>query len=223
MRWKLNKTFKHNLVQPIKLTQTNIDGKRFYVLPNGEKYKSVTTILGERLDKSALHKWRKRVGEQEAQKIANLAAIKGTAVHGICERYVLNEENIYKDVKSLYIDAFQPLKQILDRHVNNIYGIELPLYSKVLAAAGKTDLVAQFNGVNSVIDFKTSKRIKKEEWIEGYFLQSTIYSMMFERLYKVEVPQIVIIITVEDESQPQVFIKNRSDYVERVIEVFTGE
>lgn len=214
------KKFKHNLVQPIKLTQTNIDGKRYYLLPNGEKYKSVTTILGEKLDKSALHKWRKRVGEQEAQKIANMAAIKGTAVHGICERYVLNEENIYKDVKSLYIDAFQPLKAVLDRHVNNIYGIELPLYSKLLQAAGKTDLVCQFNGINSIVDFKTSKRLKKEEWIEGYFLQSTIYSMMFEWHYKVEIPQIVIIITVEDETQPQIFIKDRGQFVDRVLEVF---
>ena len=70
------------------------------------------------------------------------------------------------------------------------------------------------------LDFKTSKKPKKEEWIENYFLQSTVYSMMFEWTYKIAVPQIAIIITVDDERTPQTFVVERSKYVNKVLEVF---
>jgi len=99
-------------------------------------------------------------------------------------------------------------------------GIELPLYSKSLGCAGRTDLVAEYDGVLSIIDFKTSRKPKKEEWIESYFLQSTVYSMMFEWTYKIAVPRIAIIITVDDEKTPQTFVMERSKYVERVLEIF---
>jgi genome maintenance exonuclease 1 len=111
---------------------------------------------------------------------------------------------------------------VLDNHVDNILGVELPLYSKALGCAGRTDLVAEYDGKVSIIDFKTSKRLKKKDWIENYFLQSTVYSMMFERFYSISVPQIVIVITVDDELEAQKFVMERSQYVNKVIELFTG-
>ena len=117
------------------------------------------------------------------------------------------------------VESFMPIKQILDQHVDNIYGIELPLYSRILGCAGRTDLVAEYDGIPSIIDFKTSRKLKKQAWIEGYFLQSTIYSMMFERIYKIEIPQIAIIITVDNEKTPQTFVMERSKFVNRVLEV----
>jgi genome maintenance exonuclease 1 len=108
-----------------------------------------------------------------------------------------------------------------DKHVDNILGIELPLYSTVLKTAGRCDLIAEFDGVPSIIDFKTSRRLKKEEWIESYFLQTTVYSMMFEYMYKIEIPQIAILIAVDHE-EPQLFVKDRGEYVNRVIEIFTA-
>jgi genome maintenance exonuclease 1 len=214
------KIFKHSLVEPFTLSQQTIDGKRFYVLPEGIKLKSVTTVLSEKTDKTALFEWRKRVGNEEANKISVQAGRRGTSVHGIAERYVLNEENYYKKEVPANIDSFKKIKPIIDKNVDNIYGIELALFSKTLKAAGKTDLVAHYNGVPSIIDFKTSLKLKKEEWIENYFLQSTTYSMMFESLYKIQIPQIVIIIAVDHES-PQVFVKERKQYVNKVIEIFT--
>jgi genome maintenance exonuclease 1 len=214
------KIFKHSLVEPFTLSQQTIDGKRFYVLPEGIKLKSVTTVLSEKTDKTALFEWRKRVGNEEANKISVRAGRRGTSVHGIAERYVLNEENYYKKEVPANIDSFKQIKPIIDKNVDNIYGIELALFSKTLKAAGKTDLVAHYNGVPSIIDFKTSLKLKKEEWIENYFLQSTTYSMMFESLYKIQIPQIVIIIAVDHES-PQVFVKERKQYVNKVIEIFT--
>jgi genome maintenance exonuclease 1 len=218
----LRKIFKHNFVPTAELTTETIDGQRHYVLPDGvTKLKSVTTIIGEKTDKTALMEWRKRVGEAEAQKISVQAARRGTAIHSIAERYVLNEDKFYGEKEMpINIESFKPIKEILDNHVDNILGVEIPLYSKALGCAGRTDLIAEYDGKLSVIDFKTSKRLKKAEWIENYFIQATVYSMMFEWTYKFAVPQIVIIIAVDDEKTPQVFKLERSQYVDRVLEIF---
>lgn len=217
----MRKLFKHNLVKEVELTTENIEGKRHYVLPDGRKFRSVTTVLSDKLDKTALIEWRKKVGEEEAQKISTQAARRGTAVHSIAERYVLNEEDYIRDSMPSGIDSFNSLKTLLDRHVDNILGVETPLYSVALNTAGRCDLIAEFDGVPSVIDFKTSRGLKKEDWIESYFLQTTCYSMMFERLYNITIPQIAIMIAVDHE-EPQLFVKDRSKYVNRVLEVFTG-
>lgn len=217
----MHKTFKHNFVPFVELTTENINGKRHYVLPDGAtKLKSVTTILSEKLDKTALLEWRKKIGEEEANKISTQAARRGTSIHKIAENYLLNEENFRGKEMPVNIYTFMTgIKPLLDKHVDNIFGIELPLYSKALRCAGRTDLIAEFDGTLSVIDFKTSLRPKKEEWIENYFLQSTVYSMMFEWMYKIAVPQIAILIAV-DNDEPQKFVMDRGKYVDRVLEIF---
>jgi genome maintenance exonuclease 1 len=215
------KKFKHNFVPFVELTTETINGQRHYVLPDGvTKLKSVTTIISEQSDKTALYEWRKKVGEEEANRISTQAARRGTSIHKIAERYVLNEENIYKDEMPINVETFQSIQNILDEHVDNILGVELPLYSKVLRCAGRTDLVAEYDGVASIIDFKTSRKLKKAEWIENYFLQSAVYAMMFEWTYKIAVPQFVIIIAVDGEKTPQTFVMERSKFVDRVLEVF---
>lgn len=216
------KTFKHILVPKAELETVTINGKRHYALPDGTHLKSVTTVLSEKLDKTALLEWKKRVGEEEAQRISTQAARRGTAVHTLAENYVLNQENyIPPNTMPINIESFKPIKKALDNHVDNVLGVELPLWSKALGCAGRTDLVAEYDNRVSIIDFKTSRRLKKEDWIESYFLQSTIYSMMFERIYSIAVPQIVIVLTVDDEMDAQIFIKDRSKYVNRAIEVLT--
>ena len=216
----MRKTFNYNLVPFVKLITETIDGQRYYVLPDGlTKLKSVTTILSEKLDKTALLEWRAKVGEEKARKISTQAARRGTAIHQIAERYVLNEENFYLNEMPVNIESFQPIKQVLDNHVDNIFGIELPLYSKILGCAGKTDLVAEYNGIPSIVDFKTSTKLKKAEWIENYFLQSTIYSLMFEKHYDIKIPQIVIIVTVDNEKTPQTFVMKRNQFENKALEI----
>lgn len=217
----MRKTFKHNLVAEVDITTEEIDGKRFYVLPDGSKFRSVTGVLSEKLDKTHIEQWIARVGVEEANKIKTQAANRGTAVHALAEKYVLNEEDYKKGAMPSCLDSFNSMKQILDANVDNILGIELPLYSRVLKTAGRTDLVAEYKGVPSIIDFKTSRKLKREDWIESYFLQSTCYAMMFTWIYKINIPQIVILIAVDNEPA-QVFVKQTSFYVDRVLEVFTG-
>ena len=171
----MRKIFKHNFVPKFDIKSETIDGKRFYILPDGTtKVKSVTTIISDASDKTALLEWKKRVGEKEAQRISTQATRRGTSVHSIAERYVLNEDNYIKAENPFGFESFKHIKNVLDESVDNILGVELGLFSKTLKTAGRTDLVAEYEGVPSIIDFKTSKKIKKEEWIENYFLQSTV-------------------------------------------------
>lgn len=215
----MQKTFKHNFVAEVDIDTTYEDGKRFYVLPNGNRYRSVTTVISDKSDKSFLEEWKKRVGAEEAQKISTQASRRGTAVHTIAENYILNQS--YKDgVIPSNLDAFNTLKPFLDENVDNILGIELPLYSNFLRAAGRTDLVAEYKGVPSIIDYKTSRKNKKEEWIQNYFIQSSCYAIMFEWIYKIKIPQIVIMIAVDNEPA-QIFIKDKVDYIDTVYEMFT--
>jgi len=142
-------------------------------------------------------------------------------VHKTAKRYVLNEKDIYKDQMPSNVETLQPIKLALDEHVDNIMGIELPLYSKALGCAGRTDLIAEYDGVVSIIDYKTSRKEKKLEWIESYIIQTTIYAMMFERMYRIAVPQIAIIVSVDNEKTPQTFVLERDLYVDRVLKLFT--
>ena len=215
----MRKIFKHNLVDYIDLGEEYIGGKRHYILPDGTKYKSVTTILSERTDKTFLDDWRKRVGNEEADKIIRQAGKRGYSFHKLCENYLTNIEDYKKDNMPLDLLAFSSFKKILDVSVDNVRGIELPLHSHTLKTAGRTDLVANFGGKLSIIDFKTSKKIKKEEWIQNYFIQATCYAIMFEEIYEKRIKQLAIIISVDHE-ETQLFVKNTEDYYDQVFDIF---
>ena len=213
------KIFEHAFFPKIELERVVIDGARHYVTPEGKKYKSVTTILSERTDKTHLLEWRKRVGEAEATKISVQAANRGTAIHNIAEQYLLNETNYPKGVMPANIDTFKKLRPLIDKHIGRIYGLEHFMYSDELKTAGATDCIAEFDGVMSIIDFKTSTKLKKEEWIQNYFLQATAYALMTEERHNVEVPPIAIMIAVDHE-EPQLFVKPKSEFISKVREIF---
>jgi len=215
----MRKIFEHEFFTPFKLERVVIDGKRHYLTPDGNKYKSVTTILDQKTDKTALYEWRKRVGETEANKISVQAANRGTAIHNICEHYLLNNTNYPAGVMPANVDTFKKLRPIIDEHIGKIYGLEYYLYSHTLKTAGATDCIGEFDGINSIIDFKTSRKPKKEEWIENYFLQATCYAMMAEERLPLVIPQIVIMIAVDHE-EPQVFVKPKSEFISKVCELF---
>lgn len=211
------KTFKYlsNMPEMKSLAVEEIGGKRHYVSPNGIKLPSMTTVLGH-FKKAQIIEWRNRVGSKTADEISNRAAVRGTKFHSLLEGYLKNEQNIFEDVMPDMRQAFSDIRSTVDK-IDNIHYIEAPLYSEVLGVAGRTDVIAEFDQVPSIIDFKTSRREKREEWIENYFEQGTGYSLMYEELTGIQINQIVIIISVDGLEQPQVFVKDRIDYVDSLI------
>jgi len=184
---------KHNFPQ---LLQENADGRRVYVAPNGERYPSVTTVLADH-GKEAILEWRKRVGEEKANEVSRKATTRGTSVHKALETYLNNEDvsglEMMPNVKSLFVR----MKQELDDKVNNIHCLEDKLFSHELKLAGTVDCIAEYKGVMSVIDFKTSIRLKKKENIGGYFMQGAAYAQMFNEMTGSNIEQVVILIGVD--------------------------
>lgn len=191
-------------------------GVRYYLTPNGVKLPSVTTVLGHFKTKSLIE-WRNKVGHEEADKIAYRAATRGTKFHNMMESYLRNEEDFLFGVMPDMRQAFNDMKETLDL-IDNIRYIESPLYSEKLGVAGRTDCIAEFAGVPSIIDFKTSLKEKKEAWIDNYFEQGTAYAQMYEELVGEPIDQIVILISVDFMERPQVFIRDKNQYIQTLLE-----
>ena len=186
------------------------DSGRTYSTPDGKSYPSVTTVLSI-LNEHIIQAWRDRVGEEEANRISGKASNRGTRVHSIVEKY-LNNEDTTKALPHIR-QSLENLKPVLDDHIGTIFGLEVPLYSNHLGVAGRCDCIAQYNGVPSIIDFKTSRYIKKKEKISNYFAQGAAYSIMWEERTGMVVPNIVIIMDVDHE-KPSVFVEHRDNWTD---------
>ena len=195
-----------------KLQQVNEEGTRYYVTPEGNKYPSITTVLSAYNIKEIMA-WRKRVGDEEANKISRQASSRGTRIHTLCEQYLDNKELTFKT--PLDTETFNRFKPVLHR-INNIYAQEIRMYSDHLRIAGTVDCVAEFDGKLSIIDFKTSKRLKNEEDIENYFMQVSGYAVMFEERFGIPVNRVVVAIAVDDQD-PQVFVAKRDTYISNLL------
>lgn len=202
--------FTHKTIPFNDLKTVTIDGKRFYQTPEGNTYPSVTTITGL-YNKKEILEWRKRVGEEEANRISTKASSRGTRVHKLCEDYLNNELNTDKYMPDS-VGMFKSIQPIIDQYVDNIHAIEAPLYSDYLRVAGRVDCIAEFDGKLAIIDFKTSSRQKSEDKIQNYFMQCAAYAVMFEELTGIPVPRLAIIMAV-DSDHPQLFVKKRNDYI----------
>lgn len=193
-----------------------IDGEiRHYLTPTGEKYPSVTTVLDKTSDKTHLEAWRKRIGIEEANRITKRATTRGTAVHTLCEKFVLNEEIDLSKEMPFNVHMFKQLERFLTSNVNNIRGSEISLFSHKLKVAGSCDLIASYKNHAAIIDFKTSNKLKRKDWIENYFLQCAMYSYMFWEMTELYHPKLVIAISVEEESEAQIFEEDVNDWIDK--------
>jgi len=211
------KTFDYELFEPKKLKRKNVDGKRLYVTESGEKYPSVTTVLSY-FSKKSIYRWRQRVGAEEANKVSAQASRAGTEVHNIAEMYTLGTLN-QKKVNPIALSTFRTIQPYLDENVDTIYGIELQMYSDELRTAGTADLICKYNGKNTMLDFKTSKRPKKKEDIITYFMQAAAYSVMVKELYDMDIEQVVILMAVH-QGEPIVFVEPIDDYIKMTKKFF---
>jgi len=190
------------------LDATTTESGRTYAIPDGKSYPSITTILSI-LSEDGIKAWRARVGEEQANIISGKASNRGTQVHSIVEKY-LNNEDTTENLPHIR-QSLQNLRPVLDDNIGKIYGLEVPLFSHHLKLAGRCDCIAEFNGVPSIIDFKTSKKIKKKEWITNYFAQGAAYAIMWEERTGMSIPNIVIIMDVDHE-KPCVFVEHRDNW-----------
>lgn len=209
------------------VTQVNKDGRRHYIVEGNEEMPlhSITGVIGDDPEKKkALQKWRKRVGEKEANRVSSFASKRGTSVHTILEKYIKYGESGI-DSESLMphvLDIFQRAKNSLDRHIDVVYGLEQRLFSFNLGIAGTVDGVVRWNGVDSILDFKTSKRVKKRELIGDYFQQTTGYSLMLHEMIGKSFEQIVVFIMNDEEDEPQIFVEDKREWVPLLLKSVHG-
>ena len=210
------KNFNHVGSELQDLQTENLNGKRHYVTPDGNKYISITSLLSN-LSKADIQKWRERVGEAEANKISTKASRQGTSVHSICEAYIKNEYGYLDGGMPNEIDMFSSIQPLLDR-IDNIHVVEGAVYSDELQLAGRTDLIAEFDGNLSVIDYKTSRKIKNWEMCHSYFMQGAFYAIAYEERTGIPVHNIVIIMAVENE-KPLLFRETKERWLNPLKEV----
>jgi hypothetical protein len=195
-------------------SQTFPDGKRYYVTPDGKKLPSVTTVVGAQ-KKEAIMAWRRRVGDEVANKISRQATSRGTNMHTLCEYYLNNEPKppgtVMPDAKEMFISIKPHLNKI-----NNIHYQEVGLWSAQLGLAGRVDCIGEYEGKLSVIDFKTSKKAKDRDSILDYFWQTTAYALMYEELVGQPIDELVIIMAVQD-APPLVFREKTQDHIEGLV------
>ena len=192
----------------------NIKGLRFYETPTGEKYPSITTVLGKQPGKQkGLQEWRERVGVAQAQIISGKAARRGSVFHNIVENYLQDEDiSDFKQQNFMAWCMFGEMKSHLDEKINQVVLQEQTMFSSKFKVAGRCDLIGVYKDKLSVVDFKTTTTTKKEEWIGDYFIQCAAYASMFEEHTGEPVEDVVIMMVAED-GEVQLFEKNTADYL----------
>ena len=193
----------------------NIGGMRFYEAPDGNKYPSITTVLGKQPGKQeGLQKWRERIGEEQARIVSGKAARRGTAFHNICEDYLNGVEDIthHKEKNFLAYCMFGEMKSHLDDKIKKVVLQEQTMYSPKYRVAGRCDFIGVYGDTLAVVDFKTTTTPKKEEWIEDYFIQCSAYASIYEEHTNGPIEDIVIMMVAED-GQVQIFEKKTKDFL----------
>ena len=207
-----------DLILP-KLERETIDGVRYYKVPTEEellRLVSITSVTSH-FNKEIFVKWRKKVGNEEADRITKAATSRGTDMHTLVEHHLKNEK--LPEVQPLSDFLFKIAKTELN-NINNIHALEGSLYSKQLGIAGTVDCIAEYNGELAIIDFKTSKKPKPREWIDHYFVQCMAYGCMLYEITGIMVKKLVIIMACEngecvvyEEYNKGKYIKLLSEYI----------
>jgi len=196
-------------------SKTFPDGKRYYTTSSGMVLPSVTTVIGEK-KKQFIAEWRKRVGEEEANRISRTASGRGTRMHGLVEKYLLNETINWPDEMPDGVYMFRKIAREL-KNINNIHYMEEALWSEKLGLAGRVDCIAEWKGKLSVIDFKTSQKHKTKEQITDYFAQCTAYALMYEELVGSPIENIVVLMAV-DEGVNLIFEEKVENHIQSLAE-----
>ena len=194
------------------LEREHIDGVRYYKIPDEDellKLVSITSITSH-FNKEIFVNWRKKVGNEEADRITKAATSRGTDMHTLTEHYLKNED--LPEVLPISGFLFKIAKGKLNK-IDNIYALEGPLYSKELGIAGTVDCIAEYDGELAIIDFKTSKKPKPRNWIEHYFVQCMAYGCMLYEMKGISIKKLVIIMACENGECVIYEERNKSKYI----------
>jgi CRISPR/Cas system-associated exonuclease Cas4 (RecB family) len=198
------------------LTTESVNGMRLYITPSGDAYPSITTVLGHTVPEEkakALKNWANAIGQVNAQKKTQAAADRGTAVHLMIERHLMGEQPYAAgEFDQAHVNSFNALKLKL-KNINEIWCQEVALFSDVLSIAGRVDCIGVYKGTESIIDFKTSTRLKSEKDIEDYRYQLCAYACMHNEMFETNINHGVILMT-SDAGFPQEFHVDLTKYVE---------
>lgn len=190
-----------------------MDGnKRYYLTPEGNRYPSVTTWLGS-FPNPSLEAWKQRMGP-DSEIIAQAARDRGTTIHSMAEAYLRNQPMLEESVPLRY--AFAQIQASLQTNIGDIYALEQPVYSDKLRLGGQLDCFCNWNGVPSVVDFKTSRYAKAKEHILHYFLQGTAYAIMLHERVGL-LPKQVVIIMIPSDDAPVIYVEKVVDYIGELI------
>lgn len=205
------------------ISRTNANGKRHYKTPTGEAVASVTTILDATKPKEkteSLHKWRERVGHENAKQITTEAANRGTRMHTHLEHFVQNGEMRERGSNPFSWASHEMAKTVIDQGLKNvdaIWGIEVGLYFPQIYA-GTTDAVGIHAGDDSIIDYKQTNKPKKKEWIEDYYLQLVAYALAHNELFGTKIRKGVVMMCVKPTVDNQCNIIQPPQYQEFILD-----
>tara|TARA_B100000427_G_scaffold86557_1_gene71103 strand:- start:659 stop:1330 length:672 start_codon:yes stop_codon:yes gene_type:complete len=206
-------------IDPIAMNAKMVEGRRLYATPSGRNYPSITTVISNNPAKKAgIAKWRARIGNAKADAICKRSTTRGTTYHSIVEDYFNNNLDIdsYKD-SPLPVVMFNTSKCVLDR-INNIFLQEAALYSDHLEIAGRVDCIAEFDGVLSIIDFKTAAEPKREAYLYDYYIQETAYACCLQEIYGITVKQLVTIVACENGETQVKVIPPKKEFLLKLIQ-----
>ena len=216
--------FEHVELDLPKLSRETIDGVRYYSVPDEDellKLVSITSVTSHH-NKDIFVKWRKKVGDAEADRITRQSTSRGTDTHTLTEAYLYNRE--LPEVQPLSKMLFQIYKSELNK-ISKVHALEGSLYSKELGIAGTVDCIAEYNGELAIIDFKTSKKPKPRKWVDHYFVQCMAYGCMLYEMTGIAVKKLVIIMTCEngesivyEEYDKKKYIKLLTEYIREIIQ-----
>ncbi len=216
--------FNHVDVSLPKLSRETIDGVRYYSVPDEDellKLVSITSVTSH-FNKEIFINWRKKVGNETADKITKAATTRGTDMHTLTEHYLKNDEELPKvpPISDMLFKIAKPKLKLID----NIYALEGALYSKELGIAGTVDCIAEYDGELAIIDFKTSKKPKPRNWIEHYFVQAMAYGCMLYEMKDISIKKLVIIMACEngecvvyEETDKAKYIKLLGEYIRKFV------
>ena len=197
-----------------KLERVETKSGRFYLDSNGVEVPSVTNVLSSTSDQSGIDEWKRRVGHDEAERIMLESTSIGTNVHNALENYLLGKEwEIYNDdsyISNTSIKILDTFIKNLIKDIDQVWGLEAGLVLDGLYA-GTADCIGIFHDKESLIDFKTAKKLKPKEWIEDYFLQCSAYANAHNVMYGTNINQIVILM-VDRNQEFKKFIVNGIEF-----------